>query len=1049
MNIAQVGIGFRKAVRISPTAAICMAAVFSIRCPALAGGWADRTISINFSGSCDKANAPTDDDFSGVSGTALYGALPVAGDNWNNFQTHYSGYGSSVSRSQSIKLGDGTVAQGVSAAWDTGVTYTINKSARHDSIFHSFLDGNVNQKLTLSGLTAENGFPSTCTVYIYCGSDRGTYNAVFEPKTVNGKTYTFSTETRAVEEGTTSWGGYAFAQGNELVLGGDYLKITNVQVSAEGTIEIAYAKASDSDGKPKYHGTLSAVQIDFSERRDYALSVNFSGGRRVCDKDYGALSGTAEYGAVPVAGNLWFNSHVEAVDDKSGIAWSDGAVHPGDVLVSHDCNGTWTVNSSTKTDNLFHAYMDDTPAKVTIKGLTAENGFPGYCWLYVYLSCDVNIGFNPVSVNGTAYSYYAQGAVAKGSGVWGWSSHAKDNNLLLGGDYLRIGPVTIPNDGVIHVSTPRAASNARGGIAAVQVAVPVPETFTVTATGEDGKGTVSVNGGADGVAASVGGTFGTPVECTMRAVPAEGFGFVRWEGATGLITSGSRTTAEIMVKSDMPAELRAVFAADGDVWTATWTGGGQAPGDMADPANWSCADRNGNPVSGVPTSITAVCVAGTTAFACPAGTSLDCASILFDGVRLASDADWTGLDLAKVAVGSSIDLGGNDLELSGFAGAVDAGWTVTDSSAQGAGGSLTVTVPAGAELSNRGVALTGTLKFVKDGAGSFIAAKAGQTYTGGTHVKGGTAKFGTGTQPFGPNNATQTVRIESGATFDTRYFHANCYYNYELGGTLTVRGYKEGDSWDKNKRWTSRIDLIGDATICGGYFYFGSSNDSAPNTLNLNGHTLDLYLPTGAIYVKGLATDDTDGTIRITSGSAQLSGVDWRTANFRCTSGYTFFGGSEVPVKDFSYAIRHWRSHRGTCQFRIYGTYLAGPNRPALTLQGGATLDLSSMTTALNVDGQSATITANNSDFSTTGQVLFESGKTINVVFGARAGMDALAKSKDEEGRYNGYVATWGNAKPINVKFALDAAYSGKYVLVSNDTGLLLRPKVGLSIVVR
>lgn len=67
----------------------------------------------------------------------------------------------------------------------------------------------------------------------------------------------------------------------------------------------------------------------------------------------------------------------------------------------------------------------------------------------------------------------------------------------------------------------------------------------------------------------------------------------------------------------------------------------------------------------------------------------------------------------------------------------------------------------------------------------------------------------------------------------------------------------------------------------------------------MNGHTLDLYLPTGAIYVKGVAPDDTDGTIRITSGSAQLSGVDWRTVNFRCTSGYPFFGGSEAPLPKF------------------------------------------------------------------------------------------------------------------------------------------------------
>ncbi len=274
-------------------AAICAAAATS----AFADGWVSKSISINFAGSRDSSASPGDSGFSAVGGSALFGALPVAGDNWNNFQTHASTYGSGVTSASSIKLGDGTVAAGVSASWNTRCTWSVSTSSSSDNIFNSFLDGSAAQTLTISGLTAGNGFPSTCTVYIYCTSDRS--GAVFCPKTVNGTTYTYANG--AVTAGTTSWGSCTYAQNNKLVLGGDYLKIDGVEIT-DGTVTVSYAAASDGTST-KYHGSLSAVQIDFGERSDYTLSVNFSAGQKQNDKHYGPVSGTDTYGAVPVAGD--------------------------------------------------------------------------------------------------------------------------------------------------------------------------------------------------------------------------------------------------------------------------------------------------------------------------------------------------------------------------------------------------------------------------------------------------------------------------------------------------------------------------------------------------------------------------------------------------------------------------------------------------------------------------------------------------------------------------------------------------------------------------
>ena len=161
---------------------------------------------------------------------------------------------------------------------------------------------------------------------------------------------------------------------------------------------------------------------------------------------------------------------------------------------AHTCNHTWANGTTVTSGNLFYSYLDDSAHSCSISGLTAANGFPGYCWVYVYLSTDNRSRtFEPVTVNGVTYTYSAN-IVQEGNGAWGSSANAVDNTLVHGGDYLKIGPVLLEDTGGrVDVSVVNLGNKNkyRGAIAAVQVAVPVPTTFTVTATSE-GQGTVAI-----------------------------------------------------------------------------------------------------------------------------------------------------------------------------------------------------------------------------------------------------------------------------------------------------------------------------------------------------------------------------------------------------------------------------------------------------------------------------------------------------------------------------------------------------------------------------
>ncbi|MBR0505554.1 MAG: hypothetical protein IJJ84_09100, partial [Kiritimatiellae bacterium] len=277
--------------------------------------------------------------------------------------------------------------------------------------------------------------------------------------------------------------------------------------------------------------------------------------------------------------------------------------------------------------------------------------------------------------------------------------------------------------------------------------------------------------------------------------------------ATGafVVSTGSGTflAGDVTNASCEVAHLwRTVSLAD-VVATASWTGLGPA-GALDDPANWACTNLYGEEVSGLPNEFTDVTVPSADDFTCPEGSAFSCQTLSVGGA-LAGDRDWRGLDFAKVS--GTIDLAGHALQTVARADMAHA-MTVTDSIG---GGVLSLEVPDSAVVSNSAVAFTGAMKLAKEGGGTFVAAKAGQTYSGGTNT------------------------VCAGATFDCNRFGEHWQNPFVLaGGTL------------RNPVRVAGITLTADAFIEVPVSNVALANqNSTEATLEMNGHTLTFDIGAG------------------------------------------------------------------------------------------------------------------------------------------------------------------------------------------------------------
>ena len=404
--------------------------------------------------------------------------------------------------------------------------------------------------------------------------------------------------------------------------------------------------------------------------------------------------------------------------------------------------------------------------------------------------------------------------------------------------------------------------------------------------------------------------------------------------------------------------------------------------------------------------------------------------------------------------GVTIDVAGRRLVLPDSMVAGVSPFTVTSSVA---GGELEVTVVNGATITNTAMTLTGSLKLTKKGAGTFVGAKADQTYTGGTFIDAGIAQSGADTGAWGATKALITVA--DGAAFDWAA-KVNTAYNFNAIGTGT-------DGFGAVISTVNIVghdhDIIGDMTLSGDTaisscgagnnqwdcFGFNYQGGGATHMLTMNNHTFTAYV-TDRIAFRGVQTVGA-GTIVVQPkpgvefGYKQLSlygaSSDLSSVTLDLREGTAI--NVEAASKVGTFIDRRTVKGVGNdALFTVLDRFQpTGTNILFKTIQLG---DATHLSPTLDLGDVTGTYTRNGYTLS------YASGATVTVnLSGTRTDLPAIARTKDESGNRAGYVLTWA-AKPENVEFVLsEASKKDGYKLVADDAGLLLTRAPGFIIIVK
>ena len=351
----------------------------------------------------------------------------------------------------------------------------------------------------------------------------------------------------------------------------------------------------------------------------------------------------------------------------------------------------------------------------------------------------------------------------------------------------------------------------------------------------------------------------------------------------------------------------------------------------------------------------------------------------------------------SVSSGATIDLKGNTLifpyaQLGAAAGA----FTITDSTA--ANGQLVIDVPSGQTVENTSVTLTGSLRFVKRGAGTFIPTKLYQPYTGGNEIAAGTVKLstahnqhdgyfnelGAAASTTSSSGAYAEVDILPGATVDQNGQTGLRSYMFVLkGGTLTNTG---------TDMWTGAAMLFYFRLAEAERSYFTVPKNAGfyrdldgATTLDLGGKTLQMGITAAKNFYLNNTTIS-NGTLDITSGGylhTFRNASNARNANINLNCALWLeknLSVSNLVVKyNADYDI-------GTAELSVYGEFrpeTAGGYFYGPTMQDGSTLDLSAWSASLGwpVYSRSQHVSSNvkvRNTFS------FANGATVKVKLGTK-----------------------------------------------------------------
>jgi len=359
-------------------------------------------------------------------------------------------------------------------------------------------------------------------------------------------------------------------------------------------------------------------------------------------------------------------------------------------------------------------------------------------------------------------------------------------------------------------------------------------------------------------------------------------------------------------------------------------------------------------------------------------------------------------------------------------------------------GELHVDVEEGREAVNGSVSLSGALKLVKDGAGTFRADMTAQKYFVGTDVKAGTFVM----RPNGRPATEHTlglpgtdVYVDSGAAFDLNGSYAIVHQFVLNGGTMRNSLPQNNPAGSATLYFMS---LEADSQMQLGQASAFIAPEWGPVRLDLQGHTLTVD---GSTQLYAANVQATEGRIVLAGGTllefehatSDLSAVALEEGEGARLRIWPELAGAPVSLGDYISRPATPDANIGfTGGLKVHGVFrpLAAGFR-GCELQDGATLDLSgweeTFSTKSGSLGEAEALTT----------VTFADGANVNVELGSRADLVDLAHSEAP------YLVTW-SAAPTDVTFNLSEKLVKRGFRVRPmDEGLLLYMLGGTTIYVR
>lgn len=359
-------------------------------------------------------------------------------------------------------------------------------------------------------------------------------------------------------------------------------------------------------------------------------------------------------------------------------------------------------------------------------------------------------------------------------------------------------------------------------------------------------------------------------------------------------------------------------------------------------------------------------------------------------------------------------------------------------------GELHVEVEGGREATNESVSLTGALKLVKDGSGTFRPCMKAQAYFGGTDVKAGTlAMYPNGRPDWECTlGALGTdVRVDSGAVVDLNGSIA-IIHRFVLNGGAIENSLPPGG--DANVAILGALRLDADSLMRLGQSSAFIAPAWAPARIDLQGHTLTID---GAARLYAANVQATEGRI-VLSGrtilefkkvASDLSAASLEEGEEARVRVWPELAGAPVSLGGYISRASAPDADTGfTGALKVHGTFkpFTGSFR-GCELQDGATLDLSAW------EGTFSTRSDSLGEAEALTTVTFADGANIKVEPGSRADLVALAHGDAP------YLATWSEV-PEDVTFSLSAGLVKRGFRVRpEDGGLLLYVLGGTTIYVR